>query len=152
MTDSAEPSKSSNKVAFSWPIRVYCEDTDAGGVVYHARYLQFMERARTEWLRELGFEQDRLRAEEGVVFVVRSVQMDFLKPALFNERLDVTCIPERVSRAKLTIHQEILRQQDLLVSARILLACVQVQRFLPKRIPLTVREVLESNVGDSAWA
>ncbi len=75
---------------FRWPVRVYYEDTDAGGVVYHANYLLFMERARTEWLRALGFEQDALRREAGVQFSVRRATIDYLRPALFNDLLTVT--------------------------------------------------------------
>ena len=74
---------------FQWPVRVYYEDTDSGGVVYYANYLRFMERARTEWMRELGFEQDVLIREEGVIFAVRSAKVDYLRPALFNDELNV---------------------------------------------------------------
>ncbi|MBN8772080.1 MAG: YbgC/FadM family acyl-CoA thioesterase, partial [Thiobacillus sp.] len=74
-------------MAFVWPVRVYWEDTDAGGVVYYANYLKFMERARSEWLRAFGFEQDVLRDEPGIVFVVRRVEIDYLSPARFNEQL-----------------------------------------------------------------
>jgi acyl-CoA thioester hydrolase len=76
---------------FTWPVRVYWEDTDAGGVVYYANYLKFLERARTEWLSALGLEQDRLAEEAGVVFVVRRVEADYLRPARFNDRLGVDC-------------------------------------------------------------
>jgi conserved hypothetical protein TIGR00051 len=75
---------------FHWPIRVYYEDTDAGGVVFYANYLKFFERARTEMLRELGFEQDQLRMEHNLIFVVRSVQIDYLKSAQFNDLIDVS--------------------------------------------------------------
>jgi len=76
---------------FTWPVRIYYEDTDAGGVVYYANYLKFFERARTEMLRAEGFEQDQLLQNEGVLFVVRSVQVDYLTPARFNEQLQVDC-------------------------------------------------------------
>ncbi|MBO8043078.1 YbgC/FadM family acyl-CoA thioesterase, partial [Pseudomonas aeruginosa] len=72
---------------FSWPTRIYWEDTDAGGVVYHARYVAFMERARTEWMRSLGYGQERMRAEHGMVFAVRSMQMDFIRPARLDDTL-----------------------------------------------------------------
>ena len=75
---------------FSWPVRVYYEDTDAGGVVYHARYLNLLERARTEWLRSLGVEQDHLLAETGLLFLVSRIAVDYLRPARFNQQLQVT--------------------------------------------------------------
>ncbi|HGX92774.1 MAG TPA: YbgC/FadM family acyl-CoA thioesterase, partial [Candidatus Tenderia sp.] len=75
---------------FSWPVRVYYEDTDAGGVVYHASYLCFLERARTEWLRSLGLEQDVLRQRDNILFAVRHIDIAYLKPARFNDQLDVT--------------------------------------------------------------
>ncbi|MDH5370471.1 MAG: YbgC/FadM family acyl-CoA thioesterase, partial [Gammaproteobacteria bacterium] len=78
-----------NENIFLWPVRIYYEDTDSGGVVYYANYLKFMERARTEWLRSKGFEQDELIAKENVIFAVRSVQADYLLPARFNEEIVV---------------------------------------------------------------
>ena len=78
------------KTKFIWPVRVYYEDTDAGGVVFYANYLKFFERARTEMLRAAGFEQDELIANEGVIFVVRAVQVDYLSPARFNEQINVS--------------------------------------------------------------
>jgi len=83
--------------SFMWPVRVYYEDTDAGGVVFYANYLKFFERARTEMLRAMGYEQDELIANEGIIFVVRSVQVDYLSPARFNEQLQVSA---KVSLAK----------------------------------------------------
>lgn len=94
---------------FSFPVRVYYEDTDLGGVVYYANYLKFMERARTEWLRALGFEQDELLARDGVLFAVRSAQIDFLKPARFNDSLQVTVALTRPGRASITVHQRVQR-------------------------------------------
>ena len=81
---------------FIWPVRVYYEDTDAGGVVYYANYLKFMERARTEWLRTLGFEQTTLLNDYGIKFVVRAVALEYLRPALFNDRLEITVQPTEV--------------------------------------------------------
>ena len=97
------------KTIFSIPIRVYHEDTDAGGVVYYANYLRFMERARTEWLRHLGFEQDELARDPGVLFAVRSAKLEFLKPARFNELLEVTVDIHERGRASLTFRQHIRR-------------------------------------------
>jgi acyl-CoA thioester hydrolase len=87
---------------------VYYEDTDSGGVVYYANYLKFMERARTEWLRSLGLEQDRLIKEEGIIFAVRSVQVDYLKPALFNQLLSVSAEIVETGKASLTFKQEVV--------------------------------------------
>ena len=122
---------------FKWPVRVYYEDTDAGGVVYHSRYLNFMERARTEWLRTLGFEQDLLVERDNVVFVLRRAEVDFLLPARFNELLSVTNELAEQRRASLIFHQEIRRQADaqLLCSGRIKVACLDAARFRPRPLP-----------------
>lgn len=105
---------------FLWPVRVYYEDTDSGGVVYYANYLRFMERARTEWLRSLGFEQDELLARESVLFAVRSAQVDYIKPARFNDLLMVRTSLRRRGRASLTFNQNIHRESDdVLVCAAI---------------------------------
>ena len=94
---------------FQWPVRVYYEDTDSGGVVYYANYLKFMERARSEWLRSLGVEQDILRASEGIVFAVRSAHMEYLKPARFNDVLYVNVAVEQCGRASITFDQRVMR-------------------------------------------
>ena len=125
-------------MAFSWPVRVYWEDTDAGGVVYYANYLKFLERARSEWLRGLGFEQDRLRDREGVVFVVRRVEIDYLAPARFNDALEVSVEPGATGRASLTVTQTIRRGPTRLARANVKLACVEAVSFKPARIPATI--------------
>lgn len=117
------------------PIRVYYEDTDAGGVVYHARYLHFMERARTEWLRDLGFEQDKLREETGVLFVVNRMELDFLAPARFNEQLEVHTDLSQRGRASLGFNQVIQRNGQPLCRAQVRVVCVDTQRFKPTAIP-----------------
>ena len=94
---------------FSIPIRVYYEDTDAGGVVYYANYFRFMERARTEWLRGLGFEQDELARDPGVLFAVRTAKLEFLKPARFNDLLEATVEIRERGRASLTFGQRVQR-------------------------------------------
>lgn len=94
---------------FIWPIRVYYEDTDCGGVVYYANYLKFMERARSEWLRRLGFEQDVLMEHHGVVFAVQSAQLQFIRPGRFNELLYVSAVKTREGRASITFDQHIIR-------------------------------------------
>jgi len=129
-------------MAFVWPVRVYWEDTDAGGVVYYANYLKFMERARSEWLRALGFEQDVLRDEAGVVFVVRRVEIDYLSPARFNEQLEVSVRLHEMGRASLSVRQELMRGSTRLAEAVVTLACVDAVRFKPVKIPEPLLQAL----------
>jgi acyl-CoA thioester hydrolase len=129
-------------MAFHWPVRVYWEDTDAGGVVYYATYLKFMERARTEWLRALGFEQDNLRDEAGAAFVVRRVEVDYLSPARFNEQIEVSVDLLEIGRASLSVGQTLTRGTTRLVSARVTLACVDAARFKPVKIPTPILQAL----------
>jgi len=128
---------------FHWPVRVYWEDTDAGGVVYYANYLNFMERARSEWLRAKGFEQDVLRDEQGVVFVVRRVEVDYLSPARFNDALDVSVSLHHLGQARLTVDQTITRGETRLIAARVTLACIDAALFKPAKIPATILQALE---------
>jgi acyl-CoA thioester hydrolase len=123
---------------FSLPVRVYWEDTDAGGVVYYANYLRFMERARSEWLRELGFEQDQLREEAGVVFVVRRVEIDYLAPARFNDLLDVSVRLVEAGRASIDVEQIIGTGPTRLACASVKLVCVDAARFKPAKIPVAL--------------
>lgn len=129
---------------FSYPIRVYYEDTDAGGVVYYANYLKFFERARTEMLRAMGFEQDQLKANEGIIFVVRSVQIDYLRSALFNELLQVSCTVTETKKASLTFEQHISRQNEVLCSGIIRIACLDANTMRPKAIPTYLFESLST--------
>ncbi len=129
-------------MAFHWPVRVYWEDTDAGGVVYYANYLKFMERARSEWLRALGFEQDVLRDEAGVVFVVRRVEIDYLSPARFNDALDVSVGLHEAGRASLAVRQELMRASTCLAVAVVTLACVDAVNFKPVKMPATILQAL----------
>lgn len=129
-------------MAFRWPVRVYWEDTDAGGVVYYANYLKFMERARSEWLRAHGFEQDVLRDQAGIVFVVRRVKIDYLSPARFNDALDVSVGLHEAGRASLVVRQELMRDSDCLAKAEIALACVDAASFKPARIPAPILQAL----------
>jgi len=128
---------------FVWPIRVYYEDTDAGGVVYYANYLRFLERARTEWLRQLGFEQDTLAGEQGVLFVVRRLAIDYHSPARFNERLQVISILVRTGRASLDFTQTIEREDGAVICrAQTSVVCVGVEDFRPRAIPQVIRREL----------
>lgn len=129
-------------MAFVWPVRVYWEDTDAGGVVYYANYLKFMERARSEWLRAFGFEQDVLRDEAGVVFVVRRVEIDYLSPARFNEQLEVSVVLHEAGRASLSVRQELMHGSTRLAEAVVTLACVDAIRFKPVKIPEPILQAL----------
>ena len=123
---------------FSWPVRVYYEDTDLGGVVYYANYLKFMERARTEWLRALGFEQTALARDRGAVFVVSSLTIDYLRPAAFNDELTVTVELEKLGAAQIMLKQGIARGAEALATASVRIACINTATFRPVRIPAPV--------------
>ncbi len=123
---------------FAFPVRIYYEDTDAAGVVYYAGYLRFMERARTEWLRALGFEIDELARDHGVVFVVRSVKIDFLRPARLNDRVDVTVELARAAGASFRVGQRIMRASTLLCDADVRIACLAADTFSPRRLPAPI--------------
>lgn len=129
---------------FVWPIRVYYEDTDAGGVVFYANYLKFMERARTEWLRSLGIEQDRLIEEHDVLFAVREALIRYRQPARFNEELSVSACIDKVGRASLSFSQTISRTADdaVLSTGRIDVACLRASSFRPLPIPDFIRVIL----------
>ncbi|MDY6993654.1 MAG: tol-pal system-associated acyl-CoA thioesterase [Pseudomonadota bacterium] len=128
--------------AFQWPLRVYYEDTDAAGVVYYANYLKFMERARTEWLRQLGFEQTHLRQQEHVVFVVRTIAVDYLKPALLNDLLSITSELNQLGKAKMSLTQAVLRQADPLCTATVKVGAVDIQTLKPRPFPLKLYQAL----------
>lgn len=129
---------------FVWPVRVYYEDTDAAGVVYYANYLRFMERARSEWLRALGFEHTELARAHGIAFVVRSVKLDFLRPAQFNDVLQVTVEPAGLHGSRIILAQRIMRDGRALVTAEISIACVNTASFKPVRIPRQLVETMET--------
>ena len=128
-------SQSLPPTAFVWTVRVYYEDTDAAGVVYYANYLRFMERARTEWLRSLGFEQTTLAHQHDRVFVVRALAIEFLRPALFNDLLETAVEPVDVRGGLIEIAQTIRRGTHTLVTANVKIACVNTRSFKPARIP-----------------
>ena len=128
---------------FRLPVRVYYEDTDAGGVVYYANYLKYMERARTEWLSALGCELSTLERVEGIVFVVHRVEIDYRNPAKLGEKIDVTLTLVELNRASMALEQDILRGVELLTHARVGVACVDRASWRPKRIPALLHERLE---------
>ena len=124
---------------FNWPVRVYYEDTDSAGIVYHASYLRFMERARTEWLRSLGFDLPDLSAEYEVLFTVSRLHIDYLRPAYFNDLLDVGVRLTRLRRASFMLEQSVCRMpHELLCRAQVRIACVDAKRPRPRPIPQAV--------------
>jgi acyl-CoA thioester hydrolase len=128
---------------FALPIRIYYEDTDAGGIVYHANYLKFMERARMEWLRKLGFELTDLMQQYNLVIVVRRIAIDYLRPALFNEALDITVQLHKLGKASMTLQQQVVRQGDILCMAQVKLAAINVINMRPQPYPTTLFSALQ---------
>jgi acyl-CoA thioester hydrolase len=121
---------------FSWKVRVYWEDTDAGGVVYHAGYLRFMERARSEWMRALGVDQMAFKQATGLAFMVRDMHIDFLRPALLDDELSVTVEVKERRAASILFTQTITKTDgSCLIRASVRVACVDLQRMRPAPIP-----------------
>lgn len=121
---------------FTWPVRVYWEDTDAGGVVYHASYLRFLERARTEWLRGLGVDQQAFKQSARSAFLVRRIEIDFLKPALLDDELTVAVAVKECRSASILFAQSITRADGpVLIRAQVRAAWVDLARMQPARIP-----------------
>jgi acyl-CoA thioester hydrolase len=129
---------------FAHPVRVYWEDTDAGGVVFFANYLKFFERARTEWLRAAGFAQERLRTELGLLFVVSETSVRYLQPARLDDELTITVQPEPARGATVALAQRARRGDTCLADSRITIACVDAATLRPRRIPQPVIEALLS--------
>jgi acyl-CoA thioester hydrolase len=125
---------------FALPIRVYFQDTDAGGVMYHANYVNFMERARTEWLRSYGYSNAGLMTELGVMFVVRSLKLDYLKPAKLDELLTVTAQVKEIGRSRLNLIQTVSRDGVLLTEGEVHLVCVAADTFKPVSVPDVLRK------------
>ena len=127
---------------FSWPVRIYYEDTDAGGIVYNANYLKFLERARTEWLRQLGIEQDQL-LQHNVAFVVRHIDIEFRNAARFNQLLAVSCRVAQLKRASMVFSQVIADETGrVIVTANVTIACVNLAAMKPIAIPADVSGVI----------
>jgi acyl-CoA thioester hydrolase len=137
------------KVAFSIPVRVYYQDTDAGGVVFHARYLNFLERARTEWLRHIGYGVAELAQRDGLLFIVREVHMTYSRPAVLEDLLTVTAAIAYLGRAHFALEQLVLRGDEELARGVVDLACITADGFKPARVPLHLRAALETSMG---WA
>lgn len=132
---------------FLWPVRVYYEDTDSGGVVYHANYLKYFERARTEYLRSLGHQLDVLLQNEGVLFVVKSMQIDYLKPARFNDALQVELEITALKSASLIFLQTLMRESDEILSvAEVRVVCLRADGFRPVAIPEFLLQSLKNDL------
>ncbi len=134
---------------FTWPVRVYWEDTDAGGIVFYANYLKFFERARTEWLRSLGVEQQRLRDETGGMFVVGGTELRYHRPARLDDVLQVSARVTELGRASMTLQQEAWRLRDgapveLLCEGTIRIGWVDAAQMRPGRIPASIIHVLQN--------
>ena len=131
---------------FGWPVRVYWEDTDGGGIVYYANYLRFLERSRTEWLRSLGFSQQEMAREPGVLFMVVNLSVDYRRPARLDDELLVTCEPRADGAVCMGFAQRILRAAESasLVTAEVRVACVDARTLRPTKLPDPLRLALNS--------
>ena len=129
----------------SFALRVYYEDTDLAGIVYYANYLKFIERGRTEWVRSLGVDQGRLKTETGIVFAVRRIEADYLRPAKFDDEVRVTTRALAVTGARIVLEQDIWRGTDRLFSAQVVLACLT-ESGHPARLPPDVRRLLAPSI------
>ena len=134
---------SAGRSSFSWPLRVYYRDTDAGGVVFHANYFSFMECARSELLQAQGFDLGELARRDRILFVVHSAQIAYHKPALLNDLLTVTARVKHVGRARLEFDQAVMRREEVLASAELSLACVSAKSYRPVAVPEAIRQKLE---------
>jgi acyl-CoA thioester hydrolase len=139
-----KPSLQPELFTYSFPVRVYFENTDAGGVVYHSEYLKFLERARTEWLRHLGYDHQTLAREHKVIFVVSTIAVDFLKPARLDDNVAVSVRLESVARVRCVFEQEIRREDEVLVKARVTVACLVNESFKPAEIPAGLKRKMEA--------
>lgn len=137
-------------IAFTWRQRVYYQHTDAGGVVFHAHYLNFMENARTELLQSMGFDPGKLLREHKIFFVVHSANLQFRKPALLNDMLDITADVTRASRARLVFTQQVRKQDIVLVEAEITIACVDPQTHKPIPVPGDIFNAFEKASASGA--
>ncbi len=146
---SGSPTMAGASPTFSLTLRVYWEDTDAGGVVYHASYVRFLERARTEWLRAAGYDQSVLREEGGLLLVVRAMRLVFLAPARLDDLLSITVTAVDAKGASLRCRQTVLLGERLLLTAEVEVACLRAADFRPTRIPVGLLADLMPNLGAS---
>lgn len=139
-----------DSAVFEWPVRVYVEDTDAGGIVFYANYLKFFERARTEWVRSLGIEL-RGRLEEGISFVVQRLNLQYHQPAYLDDQLAITAELQEVRRSYMTFRQRAFRAgcDTCLVEADVRVACVQLPSGRPRRLPPDLANALEASLNGS---
>ena len=140
-----KPSLQPELFTYSFPVRVYFENTDAGGVVYHGEYLKFMERARTEWLRHLGYDHQALARDHKAIFVVSAIAVDFVKPARLDDNLAVSVRLESVARVRCVFEQEVRREDETLVKARVTVACLATDSFKPAEIPAALKRKMEAS-------
>jgi len=131
------------RAIFEWGVRVYFEDTDSGGVVYHANYLKFMERARTEWIRNFGLNQTKLKQEDKVMFVVRKIDIQYKIPARFNDELIVQTNCIRATNYSLMLKQNILKDKEIITEGKVEIVCISADFFKPVRIPKIVKQLME---------
>jgi acyl-CoA thioester hydrolase len=131
------------RIIFEWNARVYFEDTDSGGVVYHANYLKFMERARTEWLRSLGLDQIKLKQEDKVMFVVRKIDIQYKIPARFNDELLIQTDCVKTTDYSIILKQNILRDEQIITEGKVEIVCINSDFFKPVRISKMVKQLME---------
>ena len=127
-----------------WPIRIYYEDTDSGGVVYHSNYLKFMERARTEWLRDFKIDQKILKDNLNLMFVVHEIDIKFTRPAVFNDEIEVQTKLEKLGSVKIELEQKIFRSTEILIESRVVVASVNSFSMKPMRIPNEIKLLMEN--------
>ena len=127
-----------------WPIRIYYEDTDSGGVVYHSNYLKYMERARTEWLRDFKVDQKALQDNLNLMFVVHEIDIKFMRPAVFNDEIEVQTKLEKLGSVKIELEQKIFRSSELLIESRVVVASVNSISMKPMRIPNEIKLLMEN--------
>jgi acyl-CoA thioester hydrolase len=127
-----------------WPIRIYYEDTDSGGLVYHSNYLKFLERARTEWLRDFEIDQKALKDNLNLMFVVHEIDIKFTRPAVFNDEIEVQTKLEKLGSVKIELEQKIFRSSELLIESRVVVASVNSISMKPMRIPNEIKLLMEN--------
>ncbi|WP_296659010.1 tol-pal system-associated acyl-CoA thioesterase [Paraburkholderia sp.] len=151
-TSQADAVPPGSRQGFTWPVRVYYEDTDAGGIVFYANYLKFFERARTEWLRACGVDQCRLADETGALFVVRRTALDYRAPARLDDIVTIVSRIEKLGRASVDFMQEAWRGDTLLVTGSIRVACVDGATLRPAAMPDHVHDALRRGSDKDAPA